>query len=767
MKNFLKYSIQTLLFAIPLSAIFVSNSLIFPFITTKAFIFRFLVEIAVGLYFALCVVSPEHRPRKSTLSTCIWIFGAIILVADIFSPNPTKAFWSNFERMEGFVSLAHMLLYFLVASSVFKKREDWNKFFFVAASASVYLIFFALLQLSGEIVINQGGARVDGTLGNAAYFAIYLVFQIAILTLLWWRNKGNLKGIAEAVYAGSLGFIAYYLYYIYSPFVDAGTPGKRLCVFALALAILVIVFRYFIQNEKAKRFLAHFLYAVAIVSNISLLYLTATRGAILGFIGGVALASLFFLIFGKENKALRKAGGLIVGIVALIVILFFAGRNLPFVKNDPVLSRFASISWNETKDQARAYVWPMALEGVKEKPILGWGQEGFSYIFNAHYNPLMWRHEPWFDRAHNAFLDWFVAGGILGLLSYFSIFVSAIYLILKKNKVEIFEKGLLLGIFVAYAFNNIFVFDNLFSYLFFFTFLAMLHSETSDAPEKTDTQKNEGADALIGLFLLLSLVGVYFLNIKPLRQNLSLSDSLKVVGIKNGVLVSCRKIDVIKNADGTYQNNCAETIPTLDLFEKAIYQSSVGVNEAREQLLRFSSEINVQAEAPDSVKESIAKKVIEEYEKELKESPLDARDFLSFGSYLGSIGLYDASIEKLKKALALSPKKPQIALELARAYVDKGDNKNAFEIAKVAYEESPLYPEAKIIYSILSLSMQLEDEASKLMGEIADQGIADYRIVSALTTVYGKLKAKDYLNRVLKAAPDNADAKTMLETLSK
>ena len=113
-----------------------------------------------------------------------------------------------------------------------------------------------------------------------------------------------------------------------------------------------------------------------------------------------------------------------------------AVRNTTFVRNDYVLSRFASLSFSEIKTQGRYFVWPMAIKGFIEKPILGWGQEGFNFVFNKYYDPRMYTREPWFDRAHNTYLDWLIAGGALGLLSYLAIIFSLLYYLFKSAELE-------------------------------------------------------------------------------------------------------------------------------------------------------------------------------------------------------------------------------------------------------------------------------------------------------------------------------------------
>ena len=47
-------------------------------------------------------------------------------------------------------------------------------------------------------------------------------------------------------------------------------------------------------------------------------------------------------------------------------------------------------------------------------------------MFAEHYDPRMYKQEPWFDRAHNVFFDWFVAGGVLGLVAYLALYLTPI-----------------------------------------------------------------------------------------------------------------------------------------------------------------------------------------------------------------------------------------------------------------------------------------------------------------------------------------------------
>src|SRR3990167_6039550 len=322
--NQLKYVIFAALFLVPFVPLVVSTSLFFPFITGKAFAFRLLVEIALVAYLVLAIRLPEYRPKFSWILVALTTFLVVMGLADFFGANSFKSFWSNYERMEGYITLLHLGAIFLVMGSVLKTEDLWNKLLATSLSASAIMAIYSFLQLAGKITINQGGVRVDGTFGNAAYLAIYMVFHIFIAAILFARNRGG---------------------------------WQKIVLVAIALADLII------------------------------LYYTATRGAILGLLGGVAISLIFLTL--KSNKGDRVRKFAVMSLVALMVLggLFMAVKNTTFVRENYVLSRLASLSTSDIEKQGRYFVWPIAVNGFLENPILGWGQEGFNFVFNKYYDP--------------------------------------------------------------------------------------------------------------------------------------------------------------------------------------------------------------------------------------------------------------------------------------------------------------------------------------------------------------------------------------------
>ena len=140
-----------------------------------------------------------------------------------------------------------------------------------------------------------------------------------------------------------------------------------------------------------------------------------------------------------------------------------------------MLTRFAGISMTEGTTESRLTIWKMSWQGFKEKPVFGWGQENFNLVFNKYYEPILYKQEPWFDRAHNVFFDRLTTNGIFGLLSYIGLLGAALYYLWAKRKntgLSVEDSAMFGSMFLAYFFNNLFVFDNLISLILFATFLA-------------------------------------------------------------------------------------------------------------------------------------------------------------------------------------------------------------------------------------------------------------------------------------------------------
>ena len=432
----MRFIILACVFVTPFICLFVANNMFFPYITGKNFTFRILVEVMLGSWAVLMFLDAKYRPKFSWVLAAATAFIVIITVADFHGANPYRSFWSNYERMEGLITHIHLFLFFLIAGSVITTAELWNWLWRTSLGASVIVDIYAFTQIAG---IEASNGRLDGTFGNASYLSVYAMFHIFIAAFLFIRSESKSWSIR----------------WIY-PFI----------------AFL----------------------------NLIVLFYTQTRGTILGLLAGSALAFFMFAIFDKEHPKLKRyAYG---GVIAIILLVggFISLRHSALVQSVPTLQRLAAISLTDTTTSSRFMIWNMSWQGFKEKPLLGWGQDNFLYVFSKFYNPKMWNQEPWFDRSHDVFFDWLIAGGALGLLAYLSMFGALIYYLWfsKKKHFSIAERSIFTGMLVGYFIHNIFVFDNLTSYIVFFSLLAYFHSQHADEPRDevrgTQTKGKKGGE---------------------------------------------------------------------------------------------------------------------------------------------------------------------------------------------------------------------------------------------------------------------------------
>jgi O-antigen ligase/tetratricopeptide (TPR) repeat protein len=623
MKDFAKGIAYLGIFAIPFIPLIISNSMFFPFITGKNFTFRVIVEVIFAAWIILACYDAQYRPKFSWIALGFTALLTTMAFSNVLGPNPEGSFWSNFERMEGYVTLVHVFLYMLVAGSMLTTERLWTRFFNTTVIASTLLAFYAFGQLSGDITINQGGARLDGTLGNSAYMAIYALFHIFIGAYLFSRAKTN---VWRAVYG----------------------------------AFVLLFFFFLMQTE--------------------------TRGTILGLVGGIGVAMTYMALFTKGHPQLRKIA--IGSLVTLLVLvgLFVTFRNSSFIQNVPELKRIASISLSE--GNVRFKIWDMAYEGFKERPLIGWGQSNFSYIFNQKYDPSLYFAESWYDRSHDIFFDWLVTGGILGFVAYFSIYLSALYylflrpLMRKDESFTVTERGILLGLLVGYLIHNVFVFDNIVSYIFYGTILAFIHSRVSTPiPAIASVRPNERIiEQVIAPVVAVAMVLVVYV--------------VNVPGIKAAG-------DIIK----AFQATTPETM--LTAFDVALSRDSFGNQEIREQMTRRAQEVIFNKETPQEVKDELTKKVEGELLKQIEEKPGDARAHVFIASFYRSLGTpesLDKAATQLERARELSPKKQQIIFEQGLVYLQKQDNERMYEYFKEAYELDTTYKDARVFYAMAGIA---------------------------------------------------------------
>jgi O-antigen ligase/Flp pilus assembly protein TadD len=676
----LRFVVLAGIFLLPFLVLYVSKSLFFPFITGKNFAFRVIVEIMAGGWLALALTNPAYRPKKSWL---IWAFAAFVIVigvADIFGAYPHKSLWSNYERMEGWVTLAHLFVYFVVMQAMLNTEKLWKQWWHTSLAVSCLVGLYALFQLSGFITINQGGIRLDATFGNATYLGVYMMFHIFIAALY----------LARAWVA-----------------------------------------------EPQKRLLYSSLYGGLIALNSFILFFTATRGAMLGLIGGGVLATLILIVLAPRSRVAWRAGVVICGL-AVLAGGFWMVRDQAWVHAIEPLHRLALIG-DEGLPDARQMNWGMAWQGVKERPFLGWGQENYAAVFDTYYDPGMWAQEPWFDRVHNIIFDWLIAGGVLGLIAYLSLYVFALLMLWRSGAFEPYERAILTGFLAGYFFYLLFTFDNITSYIFFFALLAFItvRANISQPTPVRELLPRAALPYTAVLGVILACGSAWLVNADAIAQNRALIQA------------------IMPQQGGADQN--------LQYFRKALGYDSAGNQEVREQFVQAAISVIGTQGLPDDFKRTFVSESFAAMEGLANEAPHNARFPLFMGIVLDQAGAYEDAGRYLERARSISPKKQAILFETGLNAFAQGKPDEAVAIFKEAYDAAPEYPDAAAFYAAALIRAKQDAAADELIASIMEKGWADDpRIVSAYAgrTQYGKII--EVLTAHTIQFPDDVEARFVL-----
>lgn len=626
-------------FAVPFVLLIVSSTMFFPYITGKNFTFRILVEIGFASWVLLALIDRDYRPRWSWITVAIASLVGAMFLSAIFGEYPTKSFWSNFERMEGWVTLAHFFMYFLVLGSVIKSEKLWSYFFNTALIAAVIMSLYAFSQIAGVSDVSQGTAwRVDGRLGNSSYLGVYMLFHMFIAAWLFVKTKSsNLR----------------YLY------------GALFFIFGFVLLR------------------------------------TGTRGSTLGLVGGSVLAFSYLALMAPKRAAIKKWAA--VGLVTMIVIAggLWLARDTAFVKENAMLNRVANITLAE--GNIRFTVWSVALEGVKERPLLGWGQENFSYVFNKYYDPSLYAAEIWYDRTHNIFFDWLIAGGVIGFLAYLSILAAALWQtvvlpawsrvkrgIVDESHFSVTEQALLLGLLAAYMFHNLFVFDNLASWIFYAVVLALIHSKVSRSVTAVDNFSiDHGVWERIAVptIIVSTIAVIFFVNVPGILAAKDIIRAYRQTTIEG-------RLEALKDADA---------------------RGSFADQEIAEQMAQIGAQIVNNPDIDESDKAKVKKEVEEIFNKMLTNKPKDTRLHVVFAAFYRSAGDLDAAMEQLVLAEETSPQKQTIIEEQAIVFLIAGEYEKALERFKHAYELDMSDDRARVNYAVGALYVGDEELFNELV----------------------------------------------------
>lgn len=450
----------------PWSLLWLDSSLLFPYTTGKAWLFRSIVELA----FALSLIkgldqwrvgSSHSKPGRvyhvfvaALLGFLAWTF-----ICNAFGIDAYRSFWSNWERMSGFLAYMHWAMY-----------------------------LFCLLA-----ILNH--KRTRGVLLNLA-----IVSTLVCLISLFDPESRGISTLGNPIYVGNLAVFGIFIVaYLLSGWVPV--KGWKLVALRVMLVLAMIVL-------------------------VAAIFKSASRGPMLALFAGIVML-LLSMGFGYARRgSWLRVGVFVFGLVMLSGLLISQTGNLQQAfkhSENFALQRLGKISLTNQTTADRLENWRIAFDAAQSRPWMGWGQENYMIAFNQYYRPgIIDRAKLWFDRAHNAYLDVLLASGIPGLLLYCLILGLPMWLLWKNPDKSRFQKSIFMGLLTSFMVKNLVGFDTFSSTLIWISLMAVILNPRKPAVLSKISQLtgNGIASNLVTLiFVLVSMFAIYELNVRPYQDN--------------------------------------------------------------------------------------------------------------------------------------------------------------------------------------------------------------------------------------------------------
>ncbi len=687
----LKWGIYVSLF-LPLV---IFSQYISPFHFGKVVIFRGLVEILAVIYVLLIFsTGKKYLPKFNPIVIVVTIFTGFYALCSFTAVDFNYAFWGTLERMGGLFSFLHFWVWFIILVSIFQSKKGWEKLLKISVFVGFLSILFGYGQYFklGDFFVGwQHQGRVIGTIGNAALFAGYLLFVL---------------------------FLSFYL-------LIKKNTNKNIKII----------------NKKWEKVF----YGAVLILGIPVLHLTAVRGSIAAFWGGVVLLGIIYLFGLKNKKRIKQI--IILGLVLFLILIGFiwANKDKAWVENIGWLRRMTSVSFESTTLQTRLWSWESGWQGFKEKPILGWGPENFVLAHAMHFHSTHFTgmgSETIWDRAHNIVLEILTTMGILGFLSYFSIFAIIYWFLIKgfaKKKIDLNTFAIFGTMLLVYFVHNLFIFDTMANYLMFFLILGYLSYRNIDA------NKHESASNLVekrvnpGLIIvlvILAIILIYKTNIEPAMANYTCTRAILAGRAGNSEIA-------------------------FEKYKQALsYNTYQGKNETRQKLAIFimqhSNALHKKGERANSEMSDFA---IKEFENNIKQHPKDyilrlylTRLFVLLipedSNYWGA-----KAEEQASKALEINNKNPRVWYEFGQAKLSQKKYDEAVEAFENALELNQEVDQSLWFLGIAYFKADKLDKAMEYVEKAIKKGY-NYKSstsdITRLINLYGKAEKYDELIKYYK-----------------
>lgn len=319
-------------------------------------------------------------------------------------------------------------------------------------------LFFSLLVSLQSVAVFLNRKHCQPIRFNALTLA-YCLFFLAVGVVQFSAHDQNMS--LNSTFERMEGFWFYaslFLFFCLTSLLPPSTPDwKPIFLGWVGISVLVCLlgfgFSHGLPGEQRMAStlgnassLAHYL-----LSSLLLLFLAAPSpsgrvGSYLPIAITFLLLTGIFLTFSRTTYIGIFVGGLVFGLVrspgARVPKMAMIKRTMVWVVPAALLGvslfyRYHKLLLYLLKTPQslldRLRLWQIALSGIKERPLLGWGTDNYTYVYEKYSRFFPFPQTFWYDRSHNVFLEWWVSGGALTGISYVGIWILVLWYIWKAS----------------------------------------------------------------------------------------------------------------------------------------------------------------------------------------------------------------------------------------------------------------------------------------------------------------------------------------------
>lgn len=486
------------------------------------YVFIILTTLLVSSLFLIGRLYNKNNKENHIPKNIVFlIFGsyvALLIVSCFNGVLPQLSFWSSFDQGTGVVFMLCLFALSIITSSVFKKVEDWYKLFAVFTASGIVFTLGSWLAVAGVHFSKYLNISMQSgfTIGNSSWTGIYMAFVFFISLGLAFSSKAKSQKII-----GIIGLATSFFDPTLTGFLIQ-FPGMHFGPIGLA------------QTAS---------YAIMV---------------------GIALFGLYLLYRKIKSVKWRK-----VFIGSFLSVVLVGIISFTFIGLAPIKNLIA-----EKAGPNRLVFWNIAVEGFKEKPLLGWGGDTYQYVYGKYFDPIIftpgYAPEYWVDKAHSYYFDELVTGGVVGFTLLMLLYGVILFGLIRKaitntqNKEGLLYMALFTGV-VAFLIQGLMLFQTITGWFIIAILISFVAGTCFKDRSKINTDvilnknknKNKNIDTNKGFNMFISVIITIifcilfnYLIAKPYTINRGLSEFPR--------MPYTQRLEFFKKLDASYIGNTVD-----------------------------------------------------------------------------------------------------------------------------------------------------------------------------------------------------------------